>query len=112
MASEAAHEITGINFVDDAGLDMDTDIQDYPIVAFSIEMANGTTQHAGVTAGFDRQSATSMNQSLSGPGSASFPAIPLASKKVTITQTTSMAVDRISPQAFSLSRRRDEDISI
>ena len=112
VASEAAHEITGINFVDDAGLNMDTDIQDYPIVAFSIEMANGTTQHAGVTAGFDRQSATSMNQSLSGAGSASFTAIPIANNKVTITQTTSMAVDRISPQAFSLSRRRDEDISI
>ena len=112
VASEPTHEITGINFVDDAGLDMDTDIQDYPIVAFSIEMANGTDQHAGVTAGFDRQSATSMNQSLSGPGSASFTAIPIANNKVTITQTTSMVVDRISPQAFSLSRRRDEDILI
>lgn len=112
VASEPTHEITGINFVDDAWLDTNTDIQDYPIVAFSIEMANGTDQHEGVTAGFDRQSATSMNYRLSGDGSASFTAIPIANNKVTITQTTSMAVYRISPQAFSLSRRRDEDISI
>ena len=72
VSSTAAHTLTGINFVDEAGLDPTFDIQDYPIVAIGVAFDGVTTNHGSLTVSYQRTSQTNMKYNLSGGGSGAF----------------------------------------
>ena len=72
VSSTAAHTLTGINFVDEAGLDPTFDIQDYPIVAIGVAFDGVTTNHGSLTVSYQRTSQTNMKYDLSGGGSGAF----------------------------------------
>ncbi len=65
IADDPEHTIMGVNFVDDAGLELE-DISTYPGTYGTLSVGDGITGHTGVTAAFDRTSTTAMTYEISG----------------------------------------------
>ncbi len=66
IAGDAEHSIMGVNFVDDAGLSPDTDIELYPGMSASLALQPTVTTHEGATAVFNRTSKENIDYALGG----------------------------------------------
>ncbi len=99
VADDPEHAMLGVNFVDDAGLELE-DISTYPIISAQLSLNDGVTTHGGVTAAYDRQSMTNIHYQLSGAGADSFGLTFVSADGTTATETAvtvSLADNRYAP---------------
>lgn len=108
VSTTAAHTMTGVNFVDDAGLTSSfDDIQDYPIVAIGVAFDGTSVNHGEATVSYNRTSEANMTYHLSGSGGEAFD-LTFMGKNVTFAEAN-ITVNQLFSFDGAWQRRRRPD---
>ena len=101
----AVHKMTGVTFVDDAGI-TNKSTAGYSVVTFEIAIDENASAHSGLSVGFDRTSLTSMTCAVDDPSSVFTITDVKDDANLNVTKTSAASVYALPPGRY----RREENI--